>query len=354
MSENLNPVDEGLQKEVISYAKFKASHGSELEKQTFSNVANFIPGTRSVFPGFGIGTKQGELIGTQLFPTIVAAPEGTEIASFPTFGKEGFYSGENDIVAVNGGRKSADFAVTWTTATLDAHAMDAPVDIRLANALASSGIDAAAQALEVARGQVEARKEKAIADLLVTTGTYSTDATLYQSCSTTTLWDHASATPITTVFAAMETVRSVSGAYPNTMWLSPKAWASLRNNAQIRNFLRGTGMAAGVPATLDAVAAIFSLNFVVGTALNTATVNGALADTYGTSAGLLIVGNDNMHTQKFGATFTAAGSPKVMPPYLDRSKGVEGSNIYSYVDYYKPFVTMSQAGFLFLNAGTAS
>ena len=353
MSETLKTVDEGLVKEVQSYVKFKAEHGTETEKQTFSNIANYIPPTRSTLP-LAVGPGQGSLIGTSLLPTIVASPDGNEQASFPTFGNESFYIGENDIVAPNSGRKSADFAVTWTSVGLDAHAMDAPVDIRLERAMAASGFSAANSALELARGQVENRKEKAISDLLQTASTtVYASSSHYATLTSTDLWsDAANVSLFAKVTGAVEQVRGACGIRPNTFWMGAQVFNALRYNKNILDIIKysGTKAAPGAPATVEGLSAVFGMNILVGDAVNTATLGGSLADTWGKAAGLLVVGNDQLHTPKFGATFTAAGSPKVMPPYLDRTRGAEGVNVYSYVDYYKPFVTMKSAGYLWTAA----
>src|ERR1035437_2053071 len=353
-----NPVDEKLEKAVkeLSYTKFMAEHGKELTKEEFSNIANFIPGTRATFPGLATGFAQRPLMGTLLAPEIVAAPDGLEVASFPSFGRESFYAGENDVVAINAGRKSTDYAVTRNSEQLDAHAMDAPVDVRLARARAVSRIDAAVEALELARSQVELRKENSIATLLRTQGSYDlTGTSSYAACSNTTSWGNASATPIETVLAAKETVRGKCGMYPNTFWMSPLALRYLSVNAEVKTLLKyGSEGSFSIPASVAALENIFGMSIVVGSAISTATFNGAFSDVWGADAGLLVVGNKKPHTPKFAATFTSAGSPKVTPAYLDRRFGAEGSMIYSYVDYYKAFVTMNTAGYLWANAGTTT
>ena len=356
MSDNPKPADEKLKDEIMSFAKFKAARAGLTEEQ-FANIANFIPGTRATFPGLAVGYAQQPLIGTQLMPEIVAAPDGLELASFVTFGKESYLTGENDIVQINAGRKSADYAVTWTTEQLDAHAMDAPVDIRLARALATSNIDASVEALELVRSQVELSKEVAIATLVRDASKY--DATGTASTvdgSGTTAWGNSGATPIETILQAKETVRSKCGMYPNTFWLSPVAFQYLRSNPEVQLSVRYAGSPSGPAAfaSQEGLSNLFGMNVIVGLAISTTTPSGALSDVWGTDAGLMVVGNNNLHTPKFGATFTAAGSPKIMPPYLDRRFGAEGSMIYSYVDYYKPFITFAKAGYLWTTVGATS
>jgi hypothetical protein len=359
MSDNTTPVDEKLEKvaQALSFEKFMAEHGKGLTKEQFTNIANVIPGTRATFPGFAAGFAQQPLIGTLLAPEIVAAPDGTEIASFPTFNKERFYSSENTVVAINSGRKTADSAVSWTTATLEANAIDVPVDIRMARAYAASNIDASIEAIELGRSQIELGKEKAIATLLRTQGNYdATGTNSFVSCSSTASWGNASATPIETILAAKETVRSKCGMYPNVFWLSPLALRYLSVNAEIKDVMKygGTPSSPGLPATTVGLENLFGMSIVVGSSISNTTINGALSDVWGTDAGLLVVGNNNLHTPKFAATFVAAGSPKVMPAYLDRRFGAEGSMVYSYVDYYKAFITMNTAGYLFTTAGTTT
>lgn len=353
MSENTDKkVDEAVKEEILSYTKFKAQH-SGLTKEQFDNVSAFIPGTRSTFPGYAAGFVQGGQIGTTLAPEITAAPSGLEVASFPMFNKEGFYSGDDDTVAINSGRKTTGLSVKWQTETLDAHAMDAPVDVRLQRALASSGIDASLSALDLARRQVENHKEVAIAKMFRSTGSYASSAQ-YNSESGTSLWGNAASTPIPEIFAAVETVRSLCGMRPNYFWMSPKAFRNLRINPTIINLTKfgGTPTSLGGPATQDALGAFFGMNIVIGDNLTTTSLNGALSDAWGTDAGLCVVADNNVASPKFAATFTSAGSPLVMPAYLDRRFGAEGSMIYSYVDYYKPFITMNTAAFLFINAGS--
>lgn len=358
MSENTNPVDEKLEKaaQALSYENFMASHGGKLSKEQFTNIANVIPSTRATFPGYSAGFVQQPLIGTILAPEIVASPDGLEIASYPVFGKERFYA-ETDVVAINSGRKFADFGVTWVSAQLDAHAQDAIVDIRLQRAFAASSIDSSVEALELVRAKVQLGKEKEIAAMVRLQSNYdATGSNSYAACSSTTSWGNSAATPIETINAAKETVRSKCGMYPNLMWLSPLAFRYLSTNPEVKAVIKygGSPDAPAAAASLQGLESLFGMQVVVGASISTATMNGAWGDVWGTDAGLMVTSAPNLHSPKFAATFTSVGSPKVLPPYLDRKVGAEGSFLYTYVDYYKPFITMPTAGFLFETAGTVS
>lgn len=342
---NIKPIDAGLLKEIRQSVQFAERHGgSEVIRQTAASLTNYQPVTHSTLPA--VGYMQSGFIGEQLLPSIVAAPDGSEQASFPLFGKERFFSAD-DVVAISGSVKETDLTITWTSKTLDVHAKKAYVDAREDRAARAVGVDLVAEKVDLVKTQVETRKEVLAATLLTTDGSYAS-GTYYGTLSGTTQWSHASSTPLTAIEAKKEVIRAAIGVRPNVLWLSPTAYAALRFNAQIISIVNGgaTKQSPAAPVGADVLAAILGLNIFVGDAIYTSAVGGASADIWNDCAGLLYVGGAGIMAPKFGATFTGAGYPNVAPPYRDEDRGAEGSDVYKYVDAYKHIVTLNTAGYL--------
>lgn len=344
---NVKPVDPSLVREIQASVKFAAKHGdTELIKQEAAALSNYQPSTVATMNG--VGYMQAGFIGEQLLPSIVASPDGQEQASFPVFGKEFFFSAD-DVVGISGAIKRTDLAVTWTSKTLDVHAKVAYLDAREQRAAQAVGIDIAAQKMDLVRQQVQVRKEALAASLLTTTGSYSSSS-YYETLSGTSQWSHSSSTPITAIENKKETVRAAIGVRPNVLWLSPTAFKALRLHSTIQALVSGGAnkQTPTLPIGADLLATVFGMNVFVGDAVYTTTVGGASSDVWADAAGLLYVGGAELMSPKFGATFTAAGYPKV-DQYRDETQGAEGSDVYRYSECYKHIVTLNTAGYLWLD-----
>lgn len=319
----------------------------DYEAAEFAALSNYQPATRAL-TARGVGFIQSAFVGTLLAPEVVASPDGSEQASYPVWGKEAFFTGDSDVVAVSGDTKRADLGLTWTPITLSVHAKEVYVDPREERAAGAAQISVVPRKTELARMQVETKKEATIATLFTATGSYAS-ATYYDTLSGATQWSNASSTPIATIVSKIELLRKNNGIRPNTLWLSPNAFRALRFHPNITALTQYTGTRSNpnTPAGLDTLSAIFGVTVVVGEAVNTTTVGGAFADIWGDYAGLCYVAGADLYSPQFAMTLTAGGYPKVLSFRAD-AFGAEGSDGYRYMDAYQPVITLNTAGFLWI------
>ena len=141
---------------------------------------------------------------------------------------------------------------------------------RLANADAGLRIERRATAGLV--NKLMLRREKAVADVLFATGTFTNTAALAGA----NRWDVDTSNPVKAVSDAREAVRLLCGLDPNTVVMGAAVWAALRNHPDITS--RVAGLVAGTPATeAQAAAALGIERVLVGTAVYNAAAEGAAA-----------------------------------------------------------------------------
>lgn len=347
MSQQITPTSPELRRAVReALSSVVGKMGVEdYEAAEFAALSQYQPPTRAL-ANRGIGFAQSAFIGTMLAPEITATPDGSEQASYPVWGKEAFFTGDSDIVGVSGDTKRADLALTWVPITLDVHAKEVYVDPREERAAGAAALSVVPRKTELARMQVEGKKEVTIAAKFLAEASYK-DNTYYATLGGATQWSNAASTPIAAIVAQIEALRKVNGVRPNTLWLSPNAYRALRFHPNITALTQYTGTRANpnTPAGLDTLSAIFGLTVVVGEAVNTTTIGGAFADVWGDKAGLTYVGGANLYEPQFAATLVAGGFPKVLA-FRSNTEGAEGSDCYRYMDAYAVVVMLNTAGYL--------
>jgi hypothetical protein len=116
------------------------------------------------------------------------------------------------------------------------------------------------------------RREKAVADVLFATGTFTHTAAL----SGADRWDVDTSNPTAKVAAAITAVRSYCGLEPNTLVIGAAVWDALKLHPDITQ--RVAGLVTGTPATLAQAAAALGVDrVVVGKAIYNTAAEGAAA-----------------------------------------------------------------------------
>jgi hypothetical protein len=151
---------------------------------------------------------------------------------------------------------------------------------KLANADAGLRIERRAAAGLV--NKLLRRREKAVADVLFATGTFTNTAAL----AAADRWDADTSNPVKKVSDVREIIRLASGLDPNAVVMGAAVWAGLRNHPDITS--RVAGLVAGTPATEAQAAAALGVDRVlVGSAVvNTA---GANANVWGKFASVCYI-----------------------------------------------------------------
>jgi hypothetical protein len=141
---------------------------------------------------------------------------------------------------------------------------------KLANADAGLRIERRATAGLV--NKLMLRREKAVADVLFATGTFTNTAAL----AAADRWDVDTSNPVKKVSDAREAIRLLCGLEPNTVVMGAAVWAGLRNHPDITS--RVAGLVAGTPATeAQAAAALGVDRILVGSAVYNSAVEGGTA-----------------------------------------------------------------------------
>jgi hypothetical protein len=340
-----NKIDEGLVQEVAERVRSSFANASaKLSHLTAASLADWQPTTRAFLPG-GIGYTQNEFIGSTLLPETPSSPDGTEQATYPTFGKEAFFVSD-DIIAPNAEPKETGGSLSWTAITLDVRGKMEYINDRLARIAATLGQNENDNALERVRTQVETGKEYRQAALLTTAGSYASSS-YYETLTGTGQWSHASSDPLKAWLNKIEALRAVNGKRPNAMWMGAKPANTLSYNPALLALMNGGATKANpaFPITPAVIASLLGLNVAVGEAVYTATVGGSFADVWGDNAGLLYVGPAQLTAPKFGATLTSSGYPNITNGRNELRK----SDWVFYETAYKAVVQLNTAGYLWLD-----
>lgn len=336
MSENFETVANEIADKVA--AKFNVT------PEQFAAITNYQPATRSVTSG-GIKLGNGGFIGSELFPSVVAAPDGQELASYPVFSNAHLSTAAADTVAVQGTVTTADIAITWVPVALDIHARASYIDPREARAAAAAGIDVFAAKLDLLKSQVELRKEVAAATLATTALNYAVGNS--ETAAAGDRWSDVTSDPVNYVAGKVELLREKIGMRPTKMWLGAKPFYYLSIHPKVLALFRNVGSKPGftsAPLSADDLSAIFRMKVVVGDGVHDA--GAGVVDIWGDDFGFAYVpDNVNLYTPTFGMNLTSAGFPKATP-FRNELIGAEGSDGLKYMEAYKHAITLTSGGWL--------
>jgi hypothetical protein len=323
---------------------------------TAAALTQFQPTTGLVpIPG-GITFQQNDFIGDTLLPLITMT--ASEHGFYKVFDKARFLVlrdaagvGLADVVGINGEHLRADLSFTTVGVDLQVHGYSAWIDDRERKEAANLNYNVEDGKAQLIKTMIETGRESDAAALIRATSSYAS-ATYYSTLSGSTLWSASTGVPLVDIPAKIEVLRGATGTRNNiVLWLSPKAFNALRFHASILAIVNGgaTRTNPALPIGTELLSAIFGVPVVVGYAVESTTVGGAVADVWGAAAGLLMAGPANMDAPKFGATLVSAGYPTSRVernPHL----GAKGIDVLYYDDAYKHIVQLNTAGYLWTTA----
>lgn len=287
------------------------------------------------------GYRHPEHIGHNLFPRVPVQVAGGKIIEF---GKESFklYSTSR---APGTAFKRMQFGYEGKDYVLENHGLEVPVPREhLRDAAQVPGIDLASRALNSVMSVTSLTLEKAQADLARNAANYDNDHKV--TLTSTDQWDDEASTPIADIEAAKEAIRASVGVYPNVMEISAKAFAALKEHADLLEKIKYTQR--GV-VTADLLAVIFDLDkVVVGKAIAFAD-DGSTIDVWGKDVVLAYVppSINGREEPSYGYTYTMEGHPLVEVPYWEDSTK---SWIYGVGYERAPVLSGITSGFLIVDA----
>lgn len=295
------------------------------------------------------------LIGTTVLPAFV---HPTMSVMAPIYGNEAFQiSGVDDLRGLRSNPKTVDFDISYQSTELEEHALASGLDRLEEEAGSNIGINLISQSRQVAQGMVALIREKAIADLLFTAGTYASGNTTTIS----TKWDQATGDPFGDIETAKQAFRLQNGVFPNQIVFGNVAWENAKANAYVlAKMPGGTGADSQIKNVTEAQFASYIRipRMYVGRSMY-ATDSTTFADIWGDHVSLSYV-NPNPNGQKkpsFGYTLTRSfGSIENNIQLL----GLSGYTLTDeqwykeiwYMEQYKPWIARDAAGWLLSTTST--
>lgn len=316
-------------------------------------LSQYQPTTGLVgLPG-GISYPQNDFIGDQLLPQITMTT--SEHGFYKVFDKSKFLVlrdaagvGLADVIGINGEHLRADISFTTVAVDLQVHGFSAWIDDRERREAANLELNIEDAKADLIKTMVETGRESDAAALIRATASYASN-TYFSTLAGATLWSASTGTPLIDIPAKIEVLRGATGTRNNIkLWLSPAAFNALRFHSSILAIVNGgaTRTNPALPIGVDLLSAIFGVEVLVGSAVESTTIGGAVSDTWGSAAGLIMAAPANMDLPKFGATLVSAGWPAQHVehnPFLGSKGGVD---ILYYDDAYKHVVQLNTAGYL--------
>jgi hypothetical protein len=184
-------------------------------------------------------------------------PVAAETFKWYSFNKEDLFRISDTKVGRKGQPNEVEFGGTEQSGFTIDHGLDDVVPIKDINN-APLGYDPRAYAIEGIAERVRLAREKRVADLLFSSGTYP--AANRQTLSGTSQFSHADSDPFDLIMNALEGMLM----RPNIAIISEPAWIKLRRNAKLTSALaspaNGNSSGLGAPASLQAVAELLELD----------------------------------------------------------------------------------------------
>lgn len=334
-------------------AQFDLMKKTEAEAHEFAGLPNFQPTKRYAVPmGIGSGPQQA-MIGTRIMPEFMGGPD--EQGYYPVYGREGFYvDPKGNKVGIGGTVKRLDVKLSFGTVDTQPRAIEVLTEDREASiAAAVLNIQLDSYKLDVAQKSLAAEKESDIADTVLATGSYAS-ASFYETLAGSDQWTHDDSEPIGAFWTARRMLFVENLADPDLFAMGGATEAALMMNKQILSMsaIAKTGQGRpSAPVTRDFLAALFQIEIAVGNAASLAEIDDTTStptQIWGDFAGLYCTGPNAVVAPRFGVTVGREGYPSLLP-YRDNTVGVAGANVFKWADCWKPKVTKSNAGYLWLD-----
>lgn len=287
------------------------------------------------------GYADPAFVGYALFPRVPVNVRGGTIIKF---GKESFKL-YNLKRAPGAESKRMDYGYGDGKFALTEDSLEAIVPReKLQDAAAVPGIDLATRSITAVTKVVLRSLEIEQAALATNAANYA--ATNKSVVAAGDKWNLPEADIVGQVEAAKEAIRAKTGLYPNTMLISAKVFAGMKNNAELLDRIKHTQK--GV-VTTDLLASIFDIpTIVVGKGIYSDD-EGNFVDIWGTDV-VIAYAPESIAGQEqpsYGYTYTLEGSPLVEVPYYDNARK---SWVYGVSHEHSPVHTSMDAGFLFKGA----
>jgi hypothetical protein len=292
-----------------------------------------------ILSNMAIGYQNAELIGAKLFPFVQVEKAGAKV---PVFGKEAFRV-ENTKRALRAERARVDHNTDSMTVDLEEHSLEGAVDTVESE---EAWYDIAEASQRVVQDKLALELEDEVATLALAAANYG-GGNKNTALTGNTLWSasHDDSKPVDNIETGAEAIRAKIGRRPNTLVMGPAVWAKLKHHAQLRAILGASDLKV---ITFEHVLSVFApwlKTVLVGEGVK---LSGAvLGDVWGKHALLAYVPETpGRGVPAFGYTFRKKGRPTTSK-YRDERRN---SDIIVVEDFYKPYHTLAEAGYLITNA----
>lgn len=283
------------------------------------------------------GYRNSQAVGHLLFPRVPVAISGGQVLEF---GKEAFKK-YNARRSPGGATKRVQFGYAGKPFALVQDALEAVVPREWQrDASQVPGIDLAKRAINVTMGVVSNLLEIDQANIAIAAANY--DVNHKVTLAGGDKWSADTGTPVKDIVDGKEAVRATIGIKPNTLILSPSAWAAAQSNPSVVERFKYT---TNEPINLDMFKKLVEIDKIaVGEAI-WADDDDNFADVWGNAAILAYVPDspEGMEQPSYGYTYTMEGHPVVEQPYYDHNSK---SWVYGCTMERAPVLTGMLAGFL--------
>lgn len=288
------------------------------------------------------GYRHPRHIGMFLFPRVSVGVSGGQVL---TFGKESFM--EYNIRRTPGAHtKRVQFGYQGDPFALVQDALEGVVPREhLRDANVTPGINMGQRAVNNAMAIASLALEREQAAKARNAANYDNDHKIDLSAAK---WTDDANNPCKDIRTGQEAIRETTGMEANTLALSAKGFAAIRENAKLLERFKYTSKDS---ITAEMIAALLDLDRVVVGRAVTSDAGGTLTDVWGADAVLAYVPtteDPNMEEPSYGYTYTMEGHPIVEEAYYD--KGAK-SWIYPVTYERTPVLSGMTAGYLLQGVG---
>lgn len=288
-------------------------------------------------------------VGQHLFPTAEVALRAGKVIGF---GKEGFRR-HNTKRAPGEATKRVQFGYEAGNYAIVDSSLEAVVPVEIAQEAANGpGIDASRDSVDLVLDIMELEHECECADIARNASNYDADHKV--SLVGTARWRGSAGDPTANVEAGKEAIRAGIGVRPNTAIISASAFAALKANAKIEDYLKHRGYQS---LTTQILANLWEIpNIYIGEAVAASGQADDLGDVWGNDVILAYVapptGGNRRNAAKpsYGYTYSLRGEPSVEQAYYDQNRK---SWIHPVTNNRTPQLTGMVAGYLIKDAGAA-